>query len=360
MYPDFQYLLQSLLGVDMPEWIGIFKTFGFLVAIGFVVGGLVITREVKRKEKEGLLQPTIVEKTDKVTGAKKKGAVYPHQRITDVIVIAAIAGLIGAKVFNAFETWEDFIKDPIDNLFSRSGLTFYGGLITATAALYYYCRKNKISFVHFADATAPALMLSYGIGRLGCHFSGDGDWGIFNSAYVSQADGVLKLAEPGAYQATLQKAAPYFINNFGSIDNVPSIHAVAPSWMPQWTYAMNYAHNVNNEGVRIADCVGNYCAMLPVGVFPTAMYEAVVCTILFLVIMAMRKTFSKPLHIFGFYLILNGLERFFIEKIRVNFKYDWGFLHPTQAEIISTLLMLTGLAILFFYKPKTFTPAKPA
>ena len=66
----------------------------------------------------------------------------------------------------------------------------------------------------------------------------------------------------------------------------------------------------------------------------------------------MRNIFKYPLHLFGFYLILNGLERFFVEKIRVNYKYDWGFLQPTQAEIISTLLVLTGLSILLFYKPK--------
>lgn len=360
MYPDFQYLLQSLLGVEMPEWIGIFKTFGFLVALSFVGAGMVVTREMKRKEKEGLLQPQIVEKEDKKTGTTKKVAVYPHQRITDIIVVAAIAGLIGAKVFNAFETWEDFIQDPINNLFSRSGLTFYGGLITATVVLYFYARKHKISFIHLADATAPGLMLAYGLGRLGCHFSGDGDWGIFNSAYVSQADGVLKLAAPGEYEAALQKGATYFAHNFGSLENVPHITAPAPSWMPQWTYAMNYAHNVNNEGVHIADCTGNYCAMLPVGVFPTAMYEAVTCVLLFLLIMAMRKTFRKPLHIFGFYLVLNGLERFFIEKIRVNYKYDWGFLHPTQAEIISAVLAIAGLCILFFYKLKTFTSSNPA
>ncbi len=353
MYPDFQYLLQSLLGVEMPEWIGIFKTFGFLVAVGFLVAGMVMTRELKRKEKEGLIGPEIVEKEDKATGTKKKVAVYPHQRVTDIIVVAAISGLVGAKVFNAFETWEDFVQDPIGNLFSRSGLTFYGGLITATVVLYYYCRKNKISFIHLADAVAPALMLSYGVGRLGCHFSGDGDWGIFNSAYVTEPNGVLKLAEPGMYEGMLQKAAPYFMNNFGSLDAVPHMSVVAPSGMPRWMYAMNYAHNVNNEGIRIADCAGNYCSVLPVGVFPTALYEAIACTILFLVIIGLRKTFSKPLHIFGFYLILNGLERFFIEKIRVNYKYDWGFLHPTQAEIISTLLVLTGLGILFFYKPKT-------
>ena len=351
MYPDFQYLLQSLLGVEVPEWVGIFKTFGFFVALGFLAAAWVMSRELKRKEQEGLLTYEVVEKTEK--GVTKKVAVYPHQRVTDIIVLAAITGLIGAKIFNAFETWESFIDDPIDNLFSRSGLTFYGGLITATAALFFYCRKHKIPFVHLADATAPALMLSYGIGRLGCHFSGDGDWGIFNSAYITDpVSGTLKAAGQGEYMEMLHIASPYFTSNFGGIANVPHAAVPAPSWLPDWTFAMNYAHNVNNEGMRLAECAGNYCSVLPVGVFPTSMYEAVACFLLFLLLLAVRKRFRFPLHLFGLYLVLNGLERFFIEKIRVNYKYDWGFMHPTQAEIISAVLVLTGLGILFLYKHK--------
>ena len=77
-----------------------------------------------------------------------------------------------------------------------------------------------------------------------------------------------------------------------------------------------------------------------------------------MVLLGMRNVFKRPLHLFGFYLVLNGLERFFIEKIRVNYKYDWGFLHPTQAEIISSLLVLAGLGILIFYRKQAST--KPA
>jgi phosphatidylglycerol:prolipoprotein diacylglycerol transferase len=60
----------------------------------------------------------------------------------------------------------------------------------------------------------------------------------------------------------------------------------------------------------------------------------------------------RPLQMFGWYLIANGIERFLIEKIRVNTKYDWGFLHPTQAEIISVLMCVCGVALLVFYKGK--------
>ena len=44
-------------------------------------------------------------------------------------MISAISGIIGAKIFANLENWESFINDPIGQLFSFSGLTFYGGLI---------------------------------------------------------------------------------------------------------------------------------------------------------------------------------------------------------------------------------------
>ena len=58
--------------------------------------------------------------------------------------------------------------------------------------------------------------------------------------------------------------------------------------------------------------------------------------------MNFRKKIKAPGALFGLYLIFNGLERFMIEKIRVNTTYDIFGFHPTQAELISTMLMLIG------------------
>jgi prolipoprotein diacylglyceryltransferase len=111
-----------------------------------------------------------------------------------------------------------------------------------------------------------------------------------------------------------------------------------------WSYT--YPHNVNGEGkIKIPGCEGKFCNELEVGVYPTPFYEIVACFILFLVIWSLRKKFTIPGTLFGFYLMLNGLERFFIEKIRVNARLNIFGLHPTQAEVISSLLFLTGLAI---------------
>lgn len=411
MYPDFQYLLHAITGVEMPEWLSLFKTFGFLVALSFLGAAWATASELKRKVKQGLLHPQVqmIEVgrpastgeliisglTGFIIGFKigglfgnfatispdpmgylfstngnflaglvaaaimaylkyyekkkdqlpepvtKQVLVYPHELITEIVVVAAVAGLAGAKVFNALETWDDFIKDPIRSLTSSSGLTFLGGLIMATVAFYYYSRKHKIPFAHLCDATAPGIMLAYGLGRLGCHFSGDGDWGIYNTAYVANPDGTMRAAAAADSKYALHM-----------IGNTPHAHVTAPSWLPDWIYGMVYPHNVGHEGMPIQGCVGEYCNVLPVSVFPTAIYEAITCVLLFCVLWALRKRFTRTLQMFGTYLIFAGVERFLVEKIRVNYKYDWGFMHPTQAEILSVVLILTGIGLLLFYKDR--------
>lgn len=367
MYPDFQYLLEALFGTAMPSWLSVFKTFGFFVAIAFLAAARVLTSELKRKEKQGLLKPVLKTVKEKVKSADggpdttitKQVLFYPHQLITEIVFAAAIGGIIGAKVFNALETWNDFIQDPIGNFFSRSGLTFYGGFIVATIVLYYYARKYKIAFKHLCDAAAPAIMLAYGIGRLGCHFSGDGDWGIYNSAYVTQTDATaaLKLVQPA--DSTMVASLLVRQNADKTYYTEPHAYFPAPSGVPRWLVAMNYPHNVGYEGMIIPESKGEYRTVLPVGVFPTPIYEATLGILLFAGMWAVRRRLRYPLHMFALYLVLAGIERFFVELIRVNTTYDLGFMKPTQAEIISVALFLTGTGIFLFYRPKQTTLSEP-
>ena len=265
-------------------------------------------------------------------------------------MIAALGGLIGAKVFNAFETWSDFIRDPIGSLFSRSGLTFYGGFLVATAIFYYYARKHKIRFAHLCDAAAPAIMIAYGIGRLGCQFAGDGDWGIYNSAYVTTQDGSLQRVSPEEGR----QAIMLYANSFRRSNSVPDTdyrYAPAAAEGLRWLWAQNYPRNVGNDGIPLQDCPHpDYCRVLPVAVFPTPVYEAIVCIGLFFFLWGIRHRLKRPWQMFGIYLIVNGLERFLVEQIRVNYKYNWGFIHPTQAEIIAVGLMIGGICLLLFSK----------
>lgn len=98
------------------------------------------------------------------------------------------------------------------------------------------------------------------------------------------------------------------------------------------------------------DCQDNYCSVLPIPVFPTPLYELLMGLLIFFILWKLRKRFDIPLSIFSIYLILNGIERFLIEQIRVNSTYNWGWLQPTQAEIIAVCISLCGVLLFVFRK----------
>lgn len=230
---------------------------------------------------------------------KQKLQLYPHDRIGEITIIAAISGVIGAKIFSILEEPGAFFADPAGTLFSGAGLTIYGGLIFGFLAVWWYLRRKSIPVVHVLDAVAPALIIGYGIGRLGCHFSGDGDWGI--------------VAGP------------------------------QPAWwfLPDWLWSMDYPRNIIKEGVLMSECAGQYCKRLIEPVFPTSVYESVMAFAIGGILWALRKRVTVPSMLFFIYLLFNGTERFLIEKIRVNEKIPGT--QFTQAELIAVLLFFTGI-----------------
>jgi prolipoprotein diacylglyceryltransferase len=112
-------------------------------------------------------------------------------------------------------------------------------------------------------------------------------------------------------------------------------------------WAFKFPHNVNDEGVFIPGCIGKFCHELAVPVFPTSFYESVVCILLFLFLWSIRDRIKIPGIMFGIYMILNGIERFFIERIRVNTKYHVAGISFTQAELISLLMVIGGTILIF-------------
>ena len=228
---------------------------------------------------------------------------FPHDRIMDITTVAVVSGIIGAKLFTVIEEPIAFMNDPVGQLFSGDGWTIYGGLIGGFIGGYFYLKKKNIALLPFLDAVAPALIVSYGVGRLGCHFAGDGDWGIV---------------------ATAQ-----------------------PDWwfLPDWVWSQDYPRNVLNRGVEMADCIDKYCNHLVPKVYPTAIYETFMAFIIGGILWAIRKpTTAIPGLLFAIYLIFNGMERFLIEGVRVNMKHDslGGF---TQAETIAIGLVVIGLVM---------------
>jgi len=424
MYPNLYFFLKDVFGVEAWHWTKFVNSFGFFVAISFVLAAVVLTKDLKRKEREGKMFP--IEETIEVgkpatvselilnailgfvVGYKafgiffnkdsvspqeyifsangsvggglllaalfaffkyreknkqklakpeeRKIRIWPHERVGDFTILAAIFGFVGAKVFDNLENWNRFIQDPIGNLLSPSGLTFYGGLICATAAILWFARKKKISISHLVDAAAPALMLAYAIGRIGCQVSGDGDWGILNSAYTTDSLGKAMPANPGDFEKAVAANKTIYLNEFGT-DSVPHKTIKGPAFLPTWMVAYAYPHNVNEQGFKLANCEGDHCNALPVPVFPTPFYETLMCLVLFGILLLLRSRLGIPGQLFAVYLVLNGIERFFIEKIRVNTKYDIFGFHPTQAELISSLLAITGI-ILFFWTKKLTPPVK--
>jgi phosphatidylglycerol---prolipoprotein diacylglyceryl transferase len=419
MYPNLYYAFLDLFGWA-PSWLRFINSFGFFVALAFIAAAIVLTKELIRKEREGLLQSreevvligkpasaaelilnfvlgfllgfklvglffTSPEANFKVqdyilsgqgswpaglvlgllfAGLKwyeknrqklpqpqeKTVRIWPHDRVGDLTIYAFIFGFIGAKIFNSFETWDDFVKDPMGSLFSFSGLTFYGGLICAALAIWWYARKHGIGFWQLNDAAAPGLMLAYAIGRIGCQVSGDGDWGILNSAYITDRNtGKAVLAHPGDYERVIGQFSNDYAYDFHGLEHVPHLAVKSPGFLPDWLFAYAYPHNVINSmrGARIPFCSGDYCNQLPIPVFPTPIYETLMCTGLFFILWAIRKRLKTPGNLFAVYLILNGLERFLIEHIRVNSQYDIFGFHPTQAELISAGLVISGVAILW-------------
>lgn len=299
MYPDLSYVLHDLIGTPPDNWASIIKIFGLMMAIAILCSSYFLGLEIKRREDLGILKPIKITKDGKTT------IVHPHEKVGDITIVAAVSGVIGAKLFALFESVDSikmFIRDPVHSLFSGSGLAIYGGLIVAFFAVTWYVKKLGIKTLDICDATAPSLMVGYGVGRIGCQLSGDGDWGI--------------VAGP------------------------------KPDWffLPDWLWANTYPRNVAEEGVKIANCVGHYCNELAQGVYPTPIYETVLAFAIFGILWSLRKKLVIPGQIFFVYCMFNGFERFFIEKIRVNDTFNIFGMNMSQAEIISFSLFIIGVA----------------
>ncbi len=379
MYPRFSDLINGLFGTNIILPI---QTYGFFVASAFVTAGMFVYFELKRKAKAGII-PTLEKTVIKgkapsagelaltgllyfVIGFKIMGIILNYHSFTEnpqdyllstqgsiigglvlmvlsvgwsywnirkvkldkpvevkikvpaeqltpsIVLIAAFTGILGAKLFDMAEHLGDFFRDPLGTLFSFSGLTFYGGLITAAFAVGVYGNRNKIKWPVMADVAAPALMIAYAVGRIGCQLSGDGCWGVPN-------------LEP----------KPEWL-----------------SFLPNWMWAFNYPHNVLNEGLLLPGCDGKFCHALHQPVFPTPFYETTICTLFFLILWFIRKKIAIPGMLASIYLILNGIERFIIENIRVNIKYNLLGFETTQAQVIAILLMLMGIAGIFYFKKR--------
>ena len=370
MYPTLYHAVQDIFGIEIP-FLKIVMMFGFFVALAFVLAHWVMVLEFKRHEKEGTIKgfdrpvvapnaiaeyaistvlgflvgwklsyfiahfSTVIENPQDFVfstqgiliwgfvGAAAFAAVkyfelkripepqpgqttffHPYMMMGNLTVIAALSGFAGAKLFHHLEYYKELFDNPMV-LFQNpfSGLTFYGGLIGGAIGVLWYASKKGVNWKVMLDIGGPAMMLAYGVGRMGCHMSGDGDWGVENLS-----------------------PKPNWLN-----------------WLPDWAWSYGYEGSVlGPEHVP------------PNPVWPTPMYEVIMALILFGILWAIRKKPMAAGVLFSIYLIFSGIERFLIEKIRVNPKFDFLGMEMTQAEIISSSFILLGIiGIIYFTKTGT-------
>ena len=174
--------------------------------------------------------------------------------------------------------------------------------ILATLMIYIYVRSKKIPFLRVCDASAPSLAIGYGIARIGCHLSGDGDYGLPVSKFAS--------------------------------------------WVPWGT---NYSKGILPPSVafRGTEIAQKFGGIVPDSTLchPTPMYEFILSVLILAILWVYRKKFGRDGRLFGLYLLLSGFARLLVEFIRLNPRILFGL---SEAQVISIALMILGFYLYFF------------
>jgi prolipoprotein diacylglyceryl transferase len=377
MYPRLSDLINGLIGTSITLPV---QTYGFFVALAFVMAGMVVYVEYRRKEKEKVLLPQ-----EKLTW-KGKPAGFTELALT------AIAGLaLGYKVIGILFNYSQFSENPQKYVLSGEG-SWWGGIITAiamTAYTYYSKEKRKLEkpvqvkeIVHPYQLTGSIILVAAAAGIIGSKlfdvvehldqlfkdpigtlfsFSGLAFYGGLITAAFLVSWYVERNKIPWPINADI--VAPglmlaYGIGRIGCQLSGDGCWGVVnlepkPEWMsflPDWMWSFNYPHNVINEGILMEGCDGKHCRVLGQPVFPTPFYETVIAFIFFIALWSIRKKIRLHGMLFAIYLILNGIERLLIEQIRVNIKYHFLGIEYTQASAIAVGLIIAGIAGIIYFR----------
>ena len=243
-------------------------SFGLMMGLSFLIGNYLLAKEFKRRK----LHPDLA---------------------SNITLIALIAGVSGSKLLYLLENWNLFMQDPIGMTFSPGGLTFYGGFILATVSVYIYSKKKKIKFITIGDSIAPAIILAYGLARIGCHLAGDGDYG-FPTNLPWGTDYSNGTYPPSA-----------------AFRNFPEVTSLYPNGI-------------------VPD--NTLC-------HPTPIYETIICSIFFMILWKNREKWNAEGQMFSAYLVLAGIERFSVEFFRLNPRLLFEL---SEAQIISLFLIVIG------------------
>ena len=151
-------------------------SYGLMAALGFLLCGYLLERELQR------------------VGKKKELA-------GSIIVAAIIGGIVGSKIYYIILNPQLLKEDFLGTVFSGAGLVWYGGLIGGFLTVTWYIRRKNLSFFLVSDLMAPLLLLGQAMGRVGCFLSGDG-------CYGPPADVPWAMSFPNGVVPTTQKVHP--------------------------------------------------------------------------------------------------------------------------------------------------------
>lgn len=248
------------------------NSFGVMLYLAFVAGGFVWQSELKRKD-------------------------LPGQRVWDLVLLALLGGLVGAKLYWVIWNHDQLAADPLGTIFSGAGLTWYGGFAVGLALVWAGIRKMNLPLGPTLDGMAVALPLSIAIGRVGCFLAGD-DYGRPTASWVG-------VSFPDGFPPT-------------RVDVLES----------------RYGITVDPEIVR------RFGEVVPV--HPTQLYEVGLSLVVFGVIWTLRKHPHRAGWLFAAWAALYGVQRFVIEVFRI--KEDRIFFDTfTIAQLISVVVSAAGV-----------------
>jgi phosphatidylglycerol---prolipoprotein diacylglyceryl transferase len=202
-----------------------------------------------------------------------------------VVAYVTVLGVAGAKLWHVLEEPALFFQHPADLLFDRAGFAWFGGLLGGILVLYWQGRQARIGGLAMLDLASPAAAVGYGVGRLGCLVSGDGDYGTPTNLPWG-------MSFPHGLVPTTQRVHP------------TPLYELAAALMIAWF--LWYRGRPRRE---------RGSTVLPVG------------------------------EITGEYLILSGIARFLVEFIRINPRIYWGMSNAQAASLAS---ILAGALLLFW------------
>jgi phosphatidylglycerol:prolipoprotein diacylglycerol transferase len=152
------------------------KTFGLSFAAGFIIAAAVLARHLKELGK-------------------------PSDWAYEMIFAALVGGVVGSRLDYVIQNWDDVSDDLLGNLFSGSGLVWFGGVVGGAVGVVLWAWRRGFLTLQLLDVCAVPLTIGYAVGRVGCQLSGDGDYGV-------ESDLPWAMAYPDGTVATTDEVHP--------------------------------------------------------------------------------------------------------------------------------------------------------